>query len=271
MTVLPPSVPVAAGRPAPLRAFTADLLLAAGILLLVSLAAGIAWGALRGVMLSLEAAKSGQAAASGADLAARIGQPGALTQLLMAMLSTGAAALVLYFWRRRASAAERAFSHQQLRRPVTWGWIFGVAGVVFAGSSAIAWLGRQFGIEPTPTNLPLMQQAMAQFPVFLAVFAIALAPAYEELLFRRVLFGRLWAAGKPVLGLVLSSLAFAFLHEVPFLSDRTMAETAQLWLVYGGMGAAFAGLYWRTGTLWAPVIAHGINNTIALAALYMGA
>ena len=33
------------------------------------------------------------------------------------------------------------------------------------------------------------------------------------------------------------------------------------------MGAAFAWLYQRTGTLWAPIAAHALNNAIALAAL----
>jgi membrane protease YdiL (CAAX protease family) len=42
-----------------------------------------------------------------------------------------------------------------------------------------------------------MQSAIARFPLFLVLFAVVLAPAYEELLFRRVLFGRLWKAGRP--------------------------------------------------------------------------
>jgi hypothetical protein len=45
------------------------------------------------------------------------------------------------------------------------------------------------------------------------------------------------------------------------------AGIAQLWLVYGGMGAAFCWLYRRTGTLWAAITAHALNNAVALAAL----
>ena len=128
-------------------------------------------------------------------------------------------------------------------------------------------LAKQGGIEPVPTNLALMEQAITRFPWFLALFAVVLAPAYEELLFRRVLFGRLWQAGRPVLGIVLSSLAFALVHEIPGTSANGPWEIAQLWLVYGGMGAAFAWLYQRTGTLWAPIAAHALNNGIALVAL----
>ena len=123
------------------------------------------------------------------------------------------------------------------------------------------------GVEPVPTNLLLMQQAWAQYPLFLIVFAVLLAPAYEELLFRRVLFGRLWAAGRPWLGLLLSSAVFALVHEVPGTSHNGPAEILQLWLVYGGMGVAFAWVYRKTGTLWAAFAAHGLNNATALAAL----
>jgi membrane protease YdiL (CAAX protease family) len=68
------------------------------------------------------------------------------------------------------------------------------------------------------------------------------------------------------MGVVLSSLAFALIHEIPGTSANGPAEIAQLWLVYGGMGAAFCWLYQRTGTLWA-AIAHALNNGVALAAL----
>lgn len=270
---LPPSLPASdvATRPgSAVLAFWLDVVIGALTLLSVSLFAGIGWGLYRGAMIGMSAAQAGVPTPSGDAITAAIGQPGALAQLLMALLSTSSAALLLYFWRRRASSAERQFSHQQIRRGSTWGLIVLTALGVFTATSLISWLGKQVGIEPVPTNLPLMQEAMSRFPLFLAVFAVVLAPAYEELLFRRVLFARLWAAGRPVLGMVLSSLAFAFLHEIPGTNDREIAQTLQLWLVYGGMGAAFAWLYQRTGTLWAPIIVHGINNAIALSVLYLG-
>ncbi len=250
-------------------AFWLDLTIAIATVLGVSLACGLAWGLWRGAMLGIEAARSGAASPAAADLAAQLGQPGALAQMLMALIATSSAALLLYFWRRRASASERQLSHQHVRQPATWGWTLLVAASVFAGSSVIGWLAKQGGIEPVPTNLPLMQQAVSHYPVFLAVFVVLLAPAYEELLFRRVLFGRLWQAGRPLLGMLLSSAAFALVHEVPGTSGNGPLEILQLWLIYGGMGAAFAWLYQRTGTLWAPVAAHALNNAIALTALFL--
>jgi membrane protease YdiL (CAAX protease family) len=261
---LPPALPKAPQRKpgSPVAGFLIDLGIATLALLGLSLASGLLWGLYRAVVVVRD---TGAHAAEA--LAQQVGQPGALAQILMAVFATGGAAVFLYFLRRRADANERRASFEAARRPSTWGWTALVAVGVIIGSNGIAWLARQAGIEPVPTNLALMEQALARFPWFLAMFAIVLAPAYEELLFRRVLFGRLWQAGRPWLGMLLSSLAFALVHEVPGTSANGPWEIAQLWLVYGGMGAAFAWLYQRTGTLWAPIVAHALNNAIALAAL----
>ncbi|MGB3392552.1 MAG: CPBP family intramembrane glutamic endopeptidase [Stenotrophomonas sp.] len=269
----PSPVPIpssTAPRPAsPLAAFWLDLLIAATTLLGLSLLCGLAWGMWRGLQVGIEAARSGAGAPVAQEVAGMIGTPGALAQLLMALVSTGGAALLLYFWRRRATPAERTTSAKAARQVSTWGWTLLVAACVFAGSSLIAWLGKLLGVEPAPTNLPLMEQAVTHYPLFLVAFAVFLVPAYEELLFRRVLFGRLWAAGRPWLGMLLSSAAFALVHEIPGTSSNGPAEILQLWLVYGGMGAAFAWLYRKTGTLWAAVAAHALNNAVALAALVL--
>ncbi|MCL7714853.1 CPBP family intramembrane glutamic endopeptidase [Stenotrophomonas mori] len=261
----PASPPVPAPTGSPVLGFGLDVLLATVLLMGLSLLCGLFWGLWRGFMVGVEAARAGQAP----DVSAfsTLGQPGALAQMLIALVATGGTALALYLWRRRATPAERAASRHAVRRGSTWGWTLLVAAGVFVGSSLAGWLGKQLGVEPVPTNLSLMEEALARYPVFLVVFAVLLAPAYEELLFRRVLFGRLWAAGRPWLGMLLSGAAFAFIHEIPGTSANGPAEIAQLWLVYGGMGIAFAWLYRRTGTLWAAIVAHGLNNAIALAAL----
>ncbi len=265
---LPPaSTTASGGKPgSPVAGFFIDLGIAIVALFGLSLLSGLIWGLYRGAVVGSEAVRQGNAVDASA-LAQQLGQPGALAQIVMALVATGGTALLLYFLRRRADAGERNASLQAARRPSTWGWTLLVATGVVIGSNLIAYLARQAGIEPVPTNLALMDQALARFPWFLAVFAVVLAPAYEELLFRRVLFGRLWQGGRMWLGMLLSSLAFALIHEIPGTSANGPWEIAQLWLVYGSMGAAFAWLYQRTGTLWAPIVAHGLNNAIALAAL----
>ncbi|PPU08736.1 CPBP family intramembrane glutamic endopeptidase [Xanthomonas arboricola] len=251
----------------PLLGFGIDVLIATGLLLSLSVAGFALWGVFRGVS-AVQAAKAQGLTLSSSEIMATIGQPGVLVQLLTALVSTASPALLLYYWRRRATADEHRASRAAARRASTWGWTALIAVGVFLLSNLVSVAASALGIKPVPTNLPLMEEAIKQWPLALVLFAVAIAPAYEELLFRRVLFGRLLAAGRPWLGIALSSAIFALVHEVPGVSGNGPAAIAQLWLVYGGMGAAFAWLYWRTGTLWAPIVAHGVNNATALAALY---
>lgn len=271
-TDLPPSPAPrsATGRPPlppVLLGFFIDVLIAVGLLLSLSVAGFAIWGAIRGIGYA-QTAKAQDLTPSAAEVMAAIGQPGVMVQLLTALVSTATPAVLLYFWRRRATPVEQAASRAAARRASTWGWTALIAAAVFVLSNLVSVAASALGIKPVPTNLPLMEEAIQQWPLALTLFAVVIAPAYEELLFRRVLFGRLLAAGRPWLGIVLSGALFALVHEVPGISGNGPAAIAQLWLVYGSMGAAFAWLYWRTRTLWAPIAAHGINNATALAALY---
>jgi membrane protease YdiL (CAAX protease family) len=258
---IPPGLAKAPGHP--VAGFFLDLLIALAALLALSLVCGLVWAVFESIRIAIETGAMPDTDA----LMRRLGQPGAATLIWMTLISTGGAALLLYFWRRRASAAERRVSAHAARRIGTWGWVIVTAVATFLLSSAITALAQHFGMQPQPTNLALIEAAYAASPVFLAVFGVMIAPAYEELLFRRVLFGRLWAAGRPWLGVVLSSAAFAFMHEIPGTTGNSWQATALLWLTYAAMGAAFAVLYWRTRTLWAAIAAHALNNAIALAAL----
>ena len=228
------AAPVPARAPRPVPAFAFDAVMGVVLMLAISVAFGIGW------------------------TMASTGAPGTMSLLWMTAL--GGAALLMYFWRRRATPAERAASARAARRPSTWGWAALVAGAMFAGTSLLQWLMGQAGIEVEPTNLQLIQDGLALHPVQVLVFAALLAPAYEELLFRRVLFGRLWAAGRPWLGMLLSSSVFALMHEFPGVSGNPIETTLVLWASYGLMGAAFAWVYWRTGTLWAAFGAHALHN-----------
>lgn len=182
---------------APLAGFFIDLGIAAVTLVGLSMVTGLFWGFYRAIVVSRANAEANGGGLTPDAVGAAVGQPGALAQILMALIATGGAALLLYFWRRPANAGERMASRQALLRPSTWGWTLLVATLIVLGSNGIAFLSKQFGIEPVPTNVELMQSAIARFPLFLVLFAVVLAPAYEELLFRRVLFGRLWQAGRP--------------------------------------------------------------------------
>lgn len=262
LPVVPAAVP-AHGNGRPVAGFFFDLAIAVAALLILSVVGAAVWAAIGIVRLVLQDGMQPDPAA----LIHALGQPGALAMIWMTLASTGGAALLVYFWRRRATVAERGVSRQAASRWETWGWVFATGIVTFIVSSAMAALGQAAGVRPQPTNLAVIEAAFTASPVFLSLFGVLIAPAYEELLFRRVLFGRLWAAGRPWLGLVLSSAAFALMHEIPGTTGNSWLATGVLWGNYAFMGAAFALVYWRTRTLWAAIAAHALNNAIALALL----
>ena len=102
----------------------------------------------------------------------------------------------------------------------------------------------------------------------LALFLVlgwTLAALAEETAFRGYLLTRLvdvlgGTRGATLVGLLVSSALFAALH------------TEQGWigvLVAGIDGAVFGCLRLWTGTLWAPVLAHGFGNTIGFVAFFL--
>lgn len=263
---IPPPLP-AAGWRQPLAGFAIDLAVALALVFGVAFGGSVLWALGRGLRLGLQ----GGAGVEPGALAGRLGQPGALALLVISLAASGSAALVLYFWRRRAGPGECAASRAAARRPATWGWALLAGLASFATSAAATTLGRQAGIEQAPANGAVIEAVGAGHPVLLLLLAVVAAPACEELLFRRVLFGRLWAAGRPWLGLALSSAAFACLHELPGAGGHGLAGSLLLWACYAAMGAAFAAVYWRTGTLWSAIGAHAANNLLACALLLAGA
>ncbi|MBB1088661.1 CPBP family intramembrane metalloprotease [Lysobacter sp. SG-8] len=259
---VPPPLPV--HRQSPLVGFFIDLGLALGLIFALSMVFTLGLAVWEG----FAALREGRGDID--RLLQEVAQPDGVALVWLTLLATGSAALIVYALRGRASTPERQASRAALRRPATWGWTLLVGLGVLLGSAAIGWAGEQLGSQPVPTNEALIKTAFAQSPVFLVVFAALLAPAYEELLFRRVLFGRLWRAGRTGLGYALSSVSFALVHELPGLSANPWPATLQLWLTYGLMGWAFAWVYRRTGTLWAAIGAHVLNNALAVALLVAG-
>lgn len=264
----PPPLPVRPGWSGtsagnPVRGFALDFLIAIAALLVLSLISGAVWALVKALQIVVQSG----AALDTDELLAQLSNPDAIAIIGMTLFSTGGAALVVYFWRRRATTQERALSTSQILKWSTWGWVMAAAASTFLFSAAVTSLAQYFGMAPEPSNAALIEAAFSTHPVFLMFFAVLIAPAYEELLFRRVLFGRLWAAGRPWLGLFLSSAAFALMHEIPGTNGNTWQATGVLWLTYGFMGAVFAGVYWRTRTLWAAWAAHALNNGLALAVI----
>ena len=95
----------------------------------------------------------------------------------------------------------------------------------------------------------------------LAIGAVLLAPAAEELAFRHLFFRRLFVTLEsrghllPV-AYIASGLLFAAIHGNP-----------SGLLTYTWLGITFAHAYRLTGRVWVPIAVHAVNNGTTLALL----
>ena len=137
------------------------------------------------------------------------------------------------------------------------------------GLAALAWLAYiLFAAVLTPLLQPDQQDVTRElgtnrestFSVAVAAILIVVAaPLSEELFFRGFMFGglrrslSLWPAA------LISAVVWGSLH----LSGGNIGVAIQLAV----FGVILAWLYERSGTLWAPIMAHTLNNTIAFVLL----
>lgn len=141
-----------------------------------------------------------------------------------------------------------------------------VAGVVLQGACiGLALLLEQGGITMNPTNAVPIAEMAERTPWLAWLIVVLVAPFGEELLYRHVLLRRMVMGGRVLLGVVLSSLLFAWMHE-PAPSAGVGAWLGML-ATYALMGVVFAAVYVRTGRFSAAVVAHAACNLVAMVAL----
>jgi uncharacterized protein len=113
----------------------------------------------------------------------------------------------------------------------------------------------QFGIDPQGVREAIkIAREPAQFAASFAIMAI-LAPLVEEVVFRGLLYG--WIAGRwgTIAAWLVSSILFAAAH----------VEPAHAILVLP-LGLLFGWLRRRTDSLWPSLVAHAVNNGVAITA-----
>lgn len=229
-----------AGRTAGLFGRVAvDLVLAAGLALGTIVAASLAWQRL-------------------------VPDASRLDAVVFALVASGAGlgiAAAVTLLRRPPSRRDVQAALGAAARAGFWGAVAATACTTFLLTHVVLLGANALGLDATPGNNPLLNALVSEHTLLLALFVIVVAPVVEETLFRRVVFGRLWAAGWPRTGAALSALAFAVAHE-PWRPE--LAQWLLLLAVYAGMGVLLCMLYRRTRSLLAPIAAHGLHNALTL-------
>ena len=133
----------------------------------------------------------------------------------------------------------------------------------------LAWVSEQvallLGFDPPPQDLVKLftdPNVAWRIKARFAALAVLAAPVVEELVFRMGLFNLCRWAGKKMKGGEGGGqfpLASALVSGVVFAAVHLHAATfLPLWF----LGAAFAWLYWKSGTIWSSTLCHFLFNLI---------
>jgi membrane protease YdiL (CAAX protease family) len=178
-----------------------------------------------------------------------------LGRLSSALVTTSA----MLFWVFRVTPRQGYRLRELLGGPPRasdWVTLLGVVAANLGLGVALVELGRITNIPlaaPTPWKTASSGVGAILDVANMIVFGALLAPVAEELVFRGVLFRKWRRTLGPVKGLLLSSALFGVLH------GGTMLPLAIV-------GSSLALLYTSTRTLWAPIVAHVLNNCVSIGA-----
>lgn len=155
-----------------------------------------------------------------------------------------------------------------------WRWttvllVFAIAGVMQAGAVALSVTAGMFGSDITGSNVALVLAAYAEAPLLTLFAAVVVAPLGEELIFRRVLLHRFAQTGRASVGLIITSVGFALIHE-PVPGAAGLAAWLLTLATYSLLGVGFGLIYLRTGRFDAAVLGHVLVNALGMTLLLLG-
>ena len=121
-----------------------------------------------------------------------------------------------------------------------------------------------------PDFLNLNNEGIAELtrgnPVLMFVAIVFFAPVAEELLFRGLLFRNMLRFGK-LTGWICSVAAFALVHVLGYVGEYDLLRFLLATLQYIPAGVALCYSYYRSGSVFSPIIMHIFINFLAFIAI----
>lgn len=152
--------------------------------------------------------------------------------------------------RHRSGAARVGLVAGLAMLPVAYGSLAGVQALLRAAGHAA---------PPQETVALLTSSPSTLARLGLMASSVVGAPLVEEAFFRGVLFAFVRDLGWPRVAWVGTSMLFGLVHG-----------NLAAWVPLTLLGLVLARIYERTGSLWAPVVAHGIFNLAPFVVLMLG-
>ena len=149
-----------------------------------------------------------------------------------------------------------------LRRfePSAFGWMFAVLGAYYAGAIAFSAIVLQPKQEDIGKELGVCNPGIA-IAIAAVLSVVVLAPVAEELFFRGFFFAGLRSRWSLWPSALLSGAIFGLVHA-------PTGPTAAIPLA--GLGVGLAWLYNKTGSIYPCMLAHFLNNALAISVVVGG-
>ncbi|HEX7065420.1 MAG TPA: type II CAAX endopeptidase family protein [Bacillales bacterium] len=162
----------------------------------------------------------------------------------------GALIVMLVLLRTDMASRRMAKDRSSVDNAILWAFL----GIFLAfGAQILSSLIEQaIGVQPGSENTQMITRIAREMPIFIVVVAI-IGPILEEIVFRKVIFGRLYKKFDFAIAAIISSLLFGLAH----------VEFVHL-LTYTAMGFVFAFLYAKTKRILVPIVAHASMNTFVV-------
>ena len=122
-----------------------------------------------------------------------------------------------------------------------------------------------YSVEPSFSNVNdenINQMTRDNFTL-MAIGTVLLVPITEEVLYRGLIFGKLYNHS-PILAYLISTLAFAALHVVGYIRLYDARLLFLCLLQYLPAGLCLGWAYASTGTIWTSIGVHVVVNLIAI-------
>ncbi|MDW0117787.1 type II CAAX endopeptidase family protein [Sporosarcina thermotolerans] len=132
--------------------------------------------------------------------------------------------------------------------------LWGVLGLfmAMAGQMIAAIIEMAFGVMPGSDNTALLGEVARMSPIVI-VSIVIFAPLFEEIVFRRILFGGIYTKTNFWVAALISAFLFSVVHG-------ELNHT----ILYMIPGLVFAFLYYHTKSILAPMISHLLMNSFAV-------
>lgn len=114
----------------------------------------------------------------------------------------------------------------------------------------------------TSQNQSLIVSLAQNHPLIMFTTSVFMAPFFEEIIFRGMIFGWLYEV-HPVVAHIGSAFIFGFIHVMNAVFSGNIAEMVQIFS-YMFMGFVLSYLYSKKNNILVPMMSHAMNNLVSM-------